>query len=239
MSAGSASYPALAAQRVGAGRAAALTVGDLWRWEMRQEPGQDDVGKFWRQTVRWLVSDVPAPVQVRLEAHPTQPGMLTVRAWVRDKTFRPADNATVAVEVTPPGGTSGPVQVEPSTSDPGAYEATYTPRGAGMFRAKLKATAADGSALGESESGLVVDLPAEESRSIRPNRGLLEDLARRSGGSMVAAGALDAFVRGLPDKPAPVSDTRTRPLWHSWIVLLLALAGLAAEWALRRSRGLP
>jgi uncharacterized membrane protein len=278
LGAGSASYPALAAQRVGAGRSAAITVGDLWRWQMRQEPGQDDLGKFWRQTLRWLVSDVPAPVQVRLEPHPTQPGMLTVRAWVRDRTFRPADDATVSLEMVqpapphaggpargprtpphaggpargprtpphaggpaqgPPGGASTPLPVEPSTDEPGGYEATHAPRAAGLYRVKVRATAADGSALGQAESGLVVDLPAEETRFIRPNRGRLEDLARRSGGAMVPAGALAAFVRGLPDRPAPVSDTRTRPLWHSWIVLALALAGLAGEWGLRRSRGLP
>jgi uncharacterized membrane protein len=239
LSAGSASYPALAAQRAGAGRAAALTTGDLWRWGMRQEPGQDDLGKFWRQTLRWLVSDVPTPVEVHLGPHPTQPGTLTVRARVRDRAFRPADNAALVVEVTAPDGNKTAVPTEPASSEPGAHEGTYTPRAAGLYRARARATAPDGTVLGEAESGLAIDLPAEEHRSIRPNRGLLEDLARRSGGAVVSAGSLSAFVAGLPERPAPVSDTRTRPLWHSWIVLLLALAAFATEWALRRSRGLP
>jgi uncharacterized membrane protein len=237
--AGSASYPALAAQRAGAGRAAALTVGDLWRWGMRQEPGQDDLGKFWRQTVRWLVSDVPAPVEVRLAPHPTQPGALVARARVRDRAFRPAENATVSLEASGPDGKRTPLPVEPAANEPGTYEATYTPRGAGVFRAHLRAAAPDGTSLGEAESGVALDLAAEEHRSIRPNRGLLEDLARRTSGAVVRADGLEAFVRGLPERPAPVSDTRTRPLWHSWIVLLLALAGFAFEWTLRRSRGLP
>jgi uncharacterized membrane protein len=236
---GSASYPALAAQRAGAGRAAALTVGDLWRWGMRQEPGTDDLGKFWRQTVRWLVSDVPDPVEVRLAPHPTQPGALVVRARVRDKAFRPAENATVSLEGSGPDGKRTALPVEPAASEPGTYEATYTPRGAGVFRAHLRASAPDGTSLGQAASGVALDLAAEEHRSIRPNRGLLEDLARRTGGAVVRADGLEAFVRGLPERPAPVSDTRTRPLWHSWIVLLLALAGFALEWSLRRSRGLP
>jgi uncharacterized membrane protein len=217
LSAGSASYPALAAQRAGAGRAAALTVGDLWRWGMRQEPGQDDLGKFWRQTIRWLVSDVPAPVEVRMSPHPAQPGDLTVRAKVRDKAFRPAENATLSLEASGPDGARVPLVAEPSASEPGTYEATYTPRGAGVFRAHLRASAPDGSSLGEAESGVALDLAAEEHRSIRPNRGLLEDLARRTGGAVVRSDALGSFVRGLPERPAPVSDTRTRPLWHSWI----------------------
>jgi uncharacterized membrane protein len=239
VTAGAASYPALAAQRAGAGRAAALAVGDLWRWGMRQEPGQDDLGKFWRQTVRWLVSDVPAPVEVRLTPHPTQPGALTVRARVRDRAFRPAENAVLSLQAIGPDGARTPLAPEPAANEPGAFEATYTPRGAGVFRAHLRATAADGSLLGEAESGLALDLAAEEHRSIRTNRSLLEDLARRTGGSVVRPAGLEAFVRGLPDRPAPVADTRTRPIWHSWIVLLLALAGFGLEWALRRSRGLP
>ncbi len=236
---GAASYPALAAQRAGAGRAAALTVGDLWRWGMRQEPGQDDLGKFWRQTVRWLVSDVPAPVEVRLTPHPTEPGALEVRARVRDKAFRPAENATLLLEASGPDGKRAPLAAEPSSTEPGVFEASYTPRGAGVYRAHLRASAADGSFLGDAEAAVALDLAAEENRSIRPNRALLEDLARRTGGTVVSPTGLDAFVRALPDRPAPVLDTRTRPLWHSWIVLLLALAGFALEWTLRRSRGLP
>ena len=239
VSAGGASYPALAAQRAGAGRAAALTVGDLWRWGMRQEPGQDDLGKFWRQTTRWLVSDVPAPVEVRLEPDRLQPGAFVARVRVRDRAFRPAENATLKVEVTAPDGARSVLQMEAASGDPGTFEGAYTPRGTGLHRIQAQASAPEGALLGSAESGVAVDLSADEHRAIRPNRTLLAELARRSGGALVAAEGLDGFVRGLPGRPAPVTDTRTRPLWHSWLVLLLALAGFAAEWTLRRSRGLP
>ena len=60
-------FPALVAQRFGLGRSAALMIGDLWRWGLRDEAMQKDLGKSWRQLVRWLVSDVPARITVAAE----------------------------------------------------------------------------------------------------------------------------------------------------------------------------
>ena len=74
---------------------------------------------------------------------------------------------------------------------------------------------------------------------MRPNLALLEALARQTGGAVDPAVRAGAFVRRLRDRPAPVSDLETRPLWHSWLVLLAALACFAGEWALRRREGLP
>src|SRR6185312_8179342 len=55
--------PALVAQQFGKGHVAALLIGDLWRWGMRRESlAEDDLDRSWRQTVRWLVGDVPGRV---------------------------------------------------------------------------------------------------------------------------------------------------------------------------------
>lgn len=57
--------PALVVQPFGRGRTSALLVGDLWRWNLkRTDHTQSDLEKSWRQTVRWLVSDVPGRVEV-------------------------------------------------------------------------------------------------------------------------------------------------------------------------------
>ena len=55
--------PALVAQQFGSGHVAALLIGDLWRWGMRRaDPAESDLDRSWRQTVRWLVGDVPGRV---------------------------------------------------------------------------------------------------------------------------------------------------------------------------------
>ena len=63
-------YPALAVQRFGLGRSAALMIGDMWRWGLRDEEMQKDLAKAWRQMIRWLVSDVPPRISVAAEAAP-------------------------------------------------------------------------------------------------------------------------------------------------------------------------
>ena len=59
--------PALVAQQFGKGHVAALLIGDLWRWGIRRDdPAESDLDRSWRQTVRWLVGDVPSRVEVTL-----------------------------------------------------------------------------------------------------------------------------------------------------------------------------
>ena len=57
--------PGLVAQQVGNGRSAALVVGDVWRWGMRKPEMHEDMDKFWRQTLRWLIADVPGRVSLQ------------------------------------------------------------------------------------------------------------------------------------------------------------------------------
>ena len=53
------------AQPFGKGHVAALLIGDLWRWGIAgNDPDESDLERSWRQTVRWLVGDVPGRVEV-------------------------------------------------------------------------------------------------------------------------------------------------------------------------------
>src|SRR5262249_12960073 len=82
--------PALVAQQFGKGRAAALLIGDLWRWAMRRaEPTESDLERSWRQTIRWLVADVPSQVDisVRPRSDSSAPAV-EFRIQVRDAEYR-------------------------------------------------------------------------------------------------------------------------------------------------------
>jgi len=236
--------PALVVQRFGSGRAGALTVGDVWRWALARTELQPDLARFWRQTARWLVTDVPERVALRAERRPSEAGQpVTLRVRVRDRAFRPADEVQVAIEVTAPDGSKTTVAATPA-GEAGVYEASYLGpsrgpgAGSGGYRARARVTERDGGAGGEAETGWVVDLDSEEHRSIRANPALLQSIARRTGGQMVSLSALDAFARELPRRGAPIAEPRTRPLWHGWPMFLAAVGCFAAEWALRRRRGL-
>ena len=147
--------PALVAQPFGKGHVAAMMIGDLWRWGIRREiPTESDLDRSWRQTVRWLVGDVPGRVEVavRPKADSSSPAVeLTAR--VRDAEYRALDNAKVAFKITLPGGDALTLDAEPDGREAGTYAATYVTRQPGAYRVMASATAPDGSAVGEREAG--------------------------------------------------------------------------------------
>ena len=238
-------YPALVTQRFGRGRTAALMIGDFWRWGLQNQEMHRDLDKAWRQLVRWLVSDVPRQVELSVEPSADGAGdavQLQVRA--RDPKFQPLDDAAVWIEVQPWDSTNAAtatvrLRAEPSLKEAGVYEASYVPHGTGGYLARACVTNSVGLEVGRAEAGWATDLAAEEFRSLQPNLDLLRDIARRTGGELVAANNLADFARRQPQRPAPVMEAWTAPAWHTPAVLAFALVCLASEWGLRRWKGLP
>ncbi len=257
-------FPALVAQRFGRGRTAALLIGDWWQSGLGDEARQKDLGKAWRQLVRWLVADVPAKIELRAEP---VADALSVRLQVRarDAKFQAIDNAGVTLKVEPASGAatdgavgtprptsgskvgtavpSGPgaavtLTAEPSASEPGVYEATYIPRENGGYRVDATVTDENGAAVGNAATGWTTDLAAAEFQSLTPNRALMETLAQKTGGKVLTPEQLAAFARELPSQRAPVTETWTQPLWHTPWMLALVVGCFVGEWGLRRWRGL-
>jgi len=245
-------YPALVVQRFGLGSVAVLMVGDLWRWGLNDEAMQKDLAKSWRQLVRWLVSDVPARVTV--ESQPTDdPTQVRLVVKAHDEEFKPLDNAVARltirpVRLLPPAGESSnapadprgiELAAEPSSSEPGRYEATYVVRDVGAYCVDALVTQPDGKVVGRAAAGWTADPAVDEFRTLKPNRALLEAIARRTGGEIVPLEDLRNFVRHLPERGAPITETATQPLWHQPSVFLFVLGCFITDWGIRRWRGLP
>jgi uncharacterized membrane protein len=233
--------PALVAQRYGKGRSAALLVGDLWRWGLRRQADDErDLEKAWRQTVRWLVADVPGRIEVDVQRKTGEPaGPVAIAVDARDARFESLDNATVKITVTVPDGSELELAAEPAEQQAGRYVATYVPRQAGAFRASVSVTAADGSEVGLRAAGWVAQPAADEFRRLAADRSLLEHIARETGGEIIPADELDRFVTDLPNRKVPITEPWIYPLWHQPFVFLFAVFCLCAEWGLRRWKGLP
>jgi hypothetical protein len=241
-------FPALSVQQFGRGRTAALTIGDLWRWGLHDAQSHRDLDKAWRQLIRWLVADVPERVEIQsvpVANDPSQAVQLQVR--VRDPKFLPLEDATVWLEIQPVMTETNaeakitPVRLaaEPSTTEPGQFQATYVPRMAGGFLARAFVTNSALAELGRAETGWSADPAAAEFRSLTPNKALLEEIARKTGGEIIAASGLDTFARNLPRRKAPVMENWVTPFWHTPAMFALALGCLVFEWGLRRWKGLP
>ena len=242
------SYPALVTQRFGRGRTAAFTLGDVYRWGLHDADAHHDMDKAWRQMMRWLVTDVPNRVELTAQPQPDDPnGAVLLQVRVRDPKFQPLDNAALSLEVqpvlsdAPAGAQTNAVHlpVEPALNEPGLYQATYVPRHTGGYKATVAVTNMEGVAVGQAAAGWSTDLAAEEFRSLAPNTALLDSIARKTGGEVIAASKLDAFARNLPTRHAPVMESSTYPLWHTPAVFAFALACLVGEWGVRRWKGMP
>ena len=249
-------FPALAVQRFGGGRVGALMIGDLWRWGFRDEASHHDMDKAWRQLFRWLVADVPTRVDFTAAPKrddPDQSMVLQVR--VRDKAYQPMDNVSVVLSVRSITNnlarTNGlvveklessfaPVRLtaDPSSTEAGLYEAAYVPRETGGYLAEAVVTDSAGAEVGRAQAGWTADPAADEFKSLKPNRALMEQIARQTGGQVVPADKLSEFAAALPNKQAPITESWSFPLWHQPAVFLIALACFIIEWGLRRTRGM-
>lgn len=239
--AGEESYPALVVQRFGKGQSAALLIGDLWRWNLRRaEAGESDLEKSWRQTVRWLVADVPGRVNIETRRDATDPSAPTeLVVTVRDEKYRPLDNATVQVKVMTPAATEVLLPAEPSAEKAGTYVAVFSSRMTGPHHAEVVVAAEDGSEIGRREAGWVSEPATEEFQQLTPHRELLEQLAATTGGEVIELDDLDSFVESLPNRKIPITEPWIYPLWHQWTVFAFAMCCLVGEWGLRRWSGLP
>ena len=257
-------FPALVAQNFGAGRVAALGVGGMWLWGMHGEAEQADLARFWRQLARWLVTDVPAPVELRIEPATDNAGV-SLAVTARDGEFRPLDVGAARVTITriatepakpaatgvagaadtapqPPATpvfTRITLPAEPVPDAPGQFAAAFAPREAGAYLAEVEVTDKAGKVLGKSQAGWVNDPAAEEFSSLVPNRALLEELARRTGGQIIDWTKLSELPSLLSARPAPITETESHSLWNQSWVFLAVLACFLTEWGWRRWRGLP
>jgi uncharacterized membrane protein len=232
--------PALAVQPFGRGRVGALLLGDLWRWDLRRpDQAPSDLEKAWRQTVRWLVADVPQAVEVETKTTSgtgLPPREIIVRA--RDRNFRPLDNATVTITIQTPDKRELSMHADSSDQAAGEYSALFVPRESGVYRANISVNAPDGTTVGSRATGWAVEPETEEFRKLTGNSGLLQRLATETGGEVIPLSGLNRFVTSLPNRKIPQVETWSYPLWHQWGVLFAALACLVGEWGLRRWKGL-
>ena len=234
------SLPALVAQRFGKGRAAALCVGDLWRWSMRRDPkAEEEPFQAWRQLVRWIVSDVPRNVELDLQDADVPGRPVTIRVQVRDEAFMPLDNASVSITVTSPSGSEVQLAAVPDNRQGGLYATTFWSSEAGGFRAIAEVAGADGSSLGRDTAGWAAQPAAAEFQRLTQNRALLQQIAESTGGELVEENDLDAFVSSLPGRKVPVTERWVYPIWHRPWMLIFAIGCLCGEWGLRRWKGLP
>jgi uncharacterized membrane protein len=237
MKVGGRRMPFLITENYGRGRTAIVASGGVWRWQMSQPLGDPTHDMFWRQLLRWLVTDSPGQVAASV---PDQmlfdDGRVHLSADVRDKSFQPAPDARVEAHILGPNGASASVEMSPVPDAPGQFQADWNAEKPGSYVTEVVAQR------GNEEVGRDVlnfqrmDGVAENFHTGQ-NRELLEKLASQTGGRYWRPDEISRLPEEIPYSDAGITMRQTKELWNMPAIFLLLILLRFSEWLLRRKWG--
>jgi uncharacterized membrane protein len=229
--------PLLITQKYGRGRTAVFATGGDWRWQMLQPVEDMSHELFWRQLLRWLVSDTPTRVVTSI-ARPVlyDDGRVHLRAEVRDTTYLATSDAQVQARIVGPEGGAQSVELHPDSLEQGVYSADWDAGHAGSYVAEITATR------GQQELGRDVitfrrEDGAAENFHLEQNRDLLEKLSSQTGGKYYRPNDVSRLGEDISYSDAGITVRETKDLWDMPIVFFLTLLLCCSEWVLRRRWG--
>ena len=231
---------ALAFQRYGRGLSVAMPVQDSWTWQMHAEiPLEDQTHEtFWRQTLRWLVSEVPDPLMVSTSTDRAGIGQpVQVHALLHDPAYLPVNDAAVVAQVQGPDGATRELPLRWTAERDGEYRASFVPDSAGLYQIRVNAIRG-GRELASASLGLDAVEDDGELFGAQMRAPLLKRIAQETGGRFYTMGNLDRLPRDIQYASQGITTMEQRDLWDMPILFLLMVGLVAGEWGYRRKRGL-
>jgi uncharacterized membrane protein len=229
--------PLLITENYGRGRTALLATEGVWRWQMWLPHEDRTLATFWQQMFRYLVTDTPGQVT------PTTPKQVLaddtkvpIRVEVRDKEYKPVNNANVQARFIAPDGTSATMQLSPQPLEEGIYSGEWTAEKPGSYVAEIIA-GREQEELGREVLSFRREDGVAENFHTSQNRELLEKLSDQTGGRYYKPEDASKLASDITYSEAGITARETRDLWDMPIVFLLALGIRASEWLLRRKWG--
>ncbi|HMD50809.1 MAG TPA: glutamine amidotransferase, partial [Bryobacteraceae bacterium] len=237
MKVGGRTLPLLITQKYGRGRSAVFATGSDWTWQMLQPLEDMSHEIFWRQMLRWLVSDTPTRVVASTPSATLEDdGHVRLRAEVRDSTYLPTSDADVQARLVGPNGASETVELHPDPTSQGVYLADWNAEHPGSYITEVVAHR------GQQELGRdVVTFRREngiaENFHLEQNRDLLEKLSSQTGGRYYRPNEVSRLGEDISYSEAGISVRETKDLWDMPVVFFFALLLCCTEWLLRRRWG--
>jgi hypothetical protein len=240
--------PLVVAQDYGQGRSMALAADSTWLWHTQSEEGLRHHRRFWRQVILWLAKKDQAGesrVWVKLDKRRVAAGdQLEVTAGADDEQGNPLRDAEIEVTVTPPpapGALAGsPVPLRVSRQGDAVRGTFWNTDKAGDYQVSVTARH-QGKELGPPrQAKFLVHEDDTELLAPAADIALLTRMAELTGGKYVQPEQLASFFDDLARQDLHLETERLTQLrlWDRWEFFLLFVALLAAEWALRKWKGL-
>lgn len=231
--------PLLLAAEIGRARVVAFGGDTTYQWVLHGQGEEHQ--RFWRQMILWLArkeADDSQGVWVRIDPRNYIPGATVgLECGARDAQGQPLEGVTYYIDITDPTGKGS--SITPRLTPTGAaaeFRQTLEP---GDYWVRVKALK-DGQAIGMGAiSRFIVDPRDLELDQPNADYELLRQIAEITGGQVIRSEELPGFLERLAQlKREDLSRVTVTPLWDNPWVLLLFVALLTAEWALRRKWGL-
>jgi uncharacterized membrane protein len=228
----------LAFQRFGRGKSVAFAASNSWRWRMEQEHSDNFYDLFWRQMLRWLVSDVPDPVAITAEKHSySMEESVVFHADANDPTFLPLNNVRFAVQVKAPSGQTSPAELSWDVEKDGAYSGAYKPLEMGIYEVTAEAFQGDKN-LGTARTNFRVADSTEEFHNAAMNASLLKRLSSQTGGRYYLPDHAQSLAEDISYTDKGASRLEEKDLWDMPFLFLLLAGVISIEWIFRKRRGL-
>ena len=231
--------PVIVTQRVGGGNILALAASGVWRWKMASQSAPDVFGRLVGNAVRWLTARGDLSRVAVSTDESVYPAGETVRlsAQVYRSDYRLARDATVTVDIST-AERAAPTESVVLSADGDFYrgEAGPLPPGRYVFRAEAMVR---GEQIGDDSGEFLVEEFSLEDAETRRRPGTLRRLADESGGVYLAPESTDDLPESVTLERRSVHVRREFELWNSPWPLIVLVGLLSAEWALRRSKGMP
>lgn len=229
--------PLIVTRTFGTGKILFMGTDGAWRWRKGVEDKYHY--RFWGQVARWMAyqRSMSEGELLRLFYSPDRPkagGVVTLNANATSLSGEPLQQATVIARVTAPSGKNESVRLAAAGGEAwGLFSGSFTPREGGSYQVTLSCSET-GATL---ETEIAVQGASREKTGLPIRREVLEEIARLSGGQIMAKPDVATVVAAVSALPAPEPRERRLPIWSHplWAGLVLLL--LAVFWTGRKMAG--
>jgi len=194
---------------------------------------------FWRQMLRWLVSDVSQPVSIAAEGGEVSPGeTVNLLAEVRDSAYLKVNGGEVVARVTAPSGAPIDVPLRWAVERDGEYRGSFVADEEGTYSVRAESRSGD-TKISLSDSAFVQVAESEaEFFDAAMRAPLLQRIARETGGRFYRPDEVGRLPEDLALSQSGATVLEQKELWDMPALFLLLGTLVAAEWGYRRLRRL-
>lgn len=235
--------PVLAVRRLGRGRSLVVNTENIWRWDFfpRETAIADFYQQFWTVLVQWMGVQsefLPGQDMAIHVSHPVANQGQAIQAIIRRRPAEIVEPIHPQIQISRGDQVVRTIAAQAVSEPEHEWRTIFTLPEAGTYR--LDVISEEDPVESAARATVEILPPPDEFLDVSADPAFLEELTRRTGGSLLDLEELDTVAeRFLPERTVEETmDPVWRTRWDRWWWALLAVGLLGGEWFLRRRNGL-